>query len=223
MVKRYTKKKGSSKPVRKTRVSKSKLERHTDLHGEGVKEWLKKSHLISNIGQFALPAAGAALGGLAGSFAMPGVGTVEGGTVGAITGSTVNDLIRSAGYGKAVPGKPLIRKREQFATGKKGGVEGKHGGSIVRSGVIGGSIARSGTIRGGAIKRAGRGKHGEGFVDFAKTATKYAPGGYSGMLYAAERKLKKGKKGGAIRRAGDKCGSGYTTHGRVHKRTEFAT
>ena len=54
--------------------------------------FLKQSHLVSNLGNVALPA----LGGLVGSFASPGIGTA----LGAAAGSAGNEWIKSQGYGK---------------------------------------------------------------------------------------------------------------------------
>lgn len=61
---------------------------------EDVDSFLKGSHLISNIGSYVLPAAGAALG----TFLDPIIGPA-GTVVGGLIGNSANDLIKSKGYG----------------------------------------------------------------------------------------------------------------------------
>ncbi len=156
--KRATKKKGGKK-LRKP----SKLERGTTLKGDGfwsgTKDFLKKSHLISNVGKYVLPAVGSAAGSTFGTAVLPGGGTLEGGVVGAAAGSSVNDWIKSHGYGKKGTGKNLVHKRTQFATGKRGGSMTRSGGAIKQSGGTIGRGKKGGTIgrgkKGGAIRRAG--------------------------------------------------------------------
>ena len=66
-------------------------------HGffDDVDKFFRDSHIISNIGSYALPAAGAALG----SFLDPIVGPA-GTIVGGLIGNSANDLIKSRGYGE---------------------------------------------------------------------------------------------------------------------------
>lgn len=61
---------------------------------EDANNFLKGSHIISNVGDYALPA----LGGFVGSFLDPIIGPA-GTAVGAALGKSGNDLIRNAGYG----------------------------------------------------------------------------------------------------------------------------
>jgi hypothetical protein len=65
-------------------------------HGffDDVDKFFRDSHLLSNIGSVALPAAGAALGSFLDPFIGP-AGTVLGGVI----GNSANDLIKSRGYG----------------------------------------------------------------------------------------------------------------------------
>lgn len=61
---------------------------------DDVNSFFKDSHIISNVGSYVLPAAGAALGTLLDPFIGP-AGTVVGGLV----GNSANDFIKSRGYG----------------------------------------------------------------------------------------------------------------------------
>jgi len=75
---------------------------------ENTNKFLKDSKLISNVGSVVLPLATGALG------TAISVNPVSG-LVGAAAGKSVNEFIKSQGYGKGK--KPGLKKRTQFATG----------------------------------------------------------------------------------------------------------
>jgi hypothetical protein len=131
MPKKATKKRAGRKPGPKRggrRKAAPKPPAH--LQGEGLKEWLKKTKLLSTVGEYVLPAAGGALGGLAGTFEAPVFGTVEGGVLGGIAGTKANEYLKSLGYGNIGNNKGVrIHPRHQYATGMM-----RSGAGLKRSG-----------------------------------------------------------------------------------------
>ena len=92
--------------------------------GKGLKKFLKKTKILSRIGEKALPAlGGTALGGL-GTFVAPGYGSISGAALGGYTGHELNEYLKSQGYGKI-----NVKPRSQYATGLK-----RSGAGIVQFG-----------------------------------------------------------------------------------------
>jgi hypothetical protein len=121
------------------------INRHMDGEGfwDGVNDVLKRSKVISTVGKVVLPAAGAALG----TAIEPGMGSA----IGAAGGTSLNNWIKSHGYGKHgmgnnFGGRPPVVTRTMYATGLH-----RSGGAIMRSG---GALRQSG----GALMRSGAGQ-----------------------------------------------------------------
>tara|TARA_R110002012_G_scaffold121494_1_gene270973 strand:- start:2083 stop:2595 length:513 start_codon:yes stop_codon:yes gene_type:complete len=131
-------KRGGAKRTTKRRVGRPCKTQNGDGFWSSANDFLKKTKIVSTVGEYVLPALGGTLGAAAGTFEAPIVGTVEGGILGTAAGTKLNDGLRALGYGQVggavytngqVPlQRPLVGTG---ARGRRANRKGRRGGYIV--------------------------------------------------------------------------------------------